>query len=76
VAAERAKTWEKDTETHQQRRITLDDQTLALLRAYLSTTLHRASQRHRLRVVGGRPDVLPHPDGSTWLKPDSVSTST
>ena len=28
------RTWEKDTKTHQQRRITLDPQTLALLKTY------------------------------------------
>ena len=34
IAQQGANTWEKDTKTHQQRRITLDPQTLALLRTY------------------------------------------
>jgi len=34
IAQDGAATWEKDTKTHQQRRIALDDATVALLRAY------------------------------------------
>lgn len=70
IAQRGGRTWEKDTKTHQQRRITLDPQTLALLRAY---------RVHCARRVGL--SEMPHdarifslsPDGSTWLKPDSVS---
>ena len=36
------KTWEKDTKTHQRRRIALDDQTLALLRGYYLRCRERA----------------------------------
>src|SRR4051794_3069827 len=36
--------WEKDTKTHQRRRIVLDAQTLALLRAYLHHRAQRAAQ--------------------------------
>lgn len=35
IAQRGGRTWEKETKTHQQRRITLDEATLALLRAYL-----------------------------------------
>ena len=45
IAQHGGQTWEKDTKTHQQRRIALDPQTLALLRAYL--VQQRASRRRR-----------------------------
>lgn len=72
IAQSGAKTWEKDTKTHQQRRITLDDQTLSLLRAYLRRCKERAA------ALGSElpPDAWVFslsPDGSTWLKPDSVT---
>jgi integrase len=35
--------WEKDTKTHQRRRIVLDPQTLALLRSYLELVRKRAA---------------------------------
>jgi integrase len=35
IAQTNSRVWEKDTKTHQRRRIVLDAQTLALLRAYL-----------------------------------------
>ncbi|WP_281424898.1 tyrosine-type recombinase/integrase [Pseudonocardia nigra] len=49
--------WEKDTKTHQRRRIVLDPQTLALLTAYLH---HRAAQAHcaRDRARSGRVRLL------------------
>src|SRR5262249_51326711 len=62
--------WEKDTKTHQQRRITLDEQTLVLLRAYRGHCARRAGlseMPHDARIFSLAPD------GSTWLKPDSVS---
>jgi integrase len=64
--------WEKDTKTHQRRRIVVDPQTLALLRAYL----------HHIALRAAALDIeLPEdsfvfsrsPDGSTWLKPSSVT---
>ena len=73
IVAQRSSTmWEKDTKTHQQRRIALDEQTLALLRAYRRRRLEQAgmlglSLAPEARVFSGSPD------GSTWLKPDSVS---
>jgi integrase len=71
IAQTGAKTWEKDTKTHQQRRITLDDQTLALLRAYLRRCKERAESVEVALPVDARVFSL-SPDGSTWLKPDSV----
>lgn len=66
-----ATTWEKDTMTHQQRRITLDPQTLALLRTYHARRVDMAA------AVGvGLPSdariFSPVPDGSEWVKPDTV----
>jgi len=67
-----ARIWEKDTKTHQRRRIVLDPQTTALL---------RASQQHVAARVVMLDIELPEdafvfsaaPDGSTWLKPDTVT---
>ncbi|WP_246127669.1 tyrosine-type recombinase/integrase [Amycolatopsis rhizosphaerae] len=70
IAQRGGRTWEKDTKTHQQRRITLDEQTLALLRAYREHCARRAEVSeisHDARIFSLSPD------GSTWLKPDSVS---
>jgi integrase len=72
IAQSGADTWEKDTKTHQQRRITLDDQTLAILRAYLRRCRERASSLGFKLPDSARVFSL-SPDGSTWLKPDSVS---
>lgn len=71
IAQQGATTWEKDTKTHQQRRITLDPQTLALLRKY---------QARRVEMAGSVGVDLPSdarifspvPDGSEWIKPDTV----
>jgi integrase len=71
IAQSGAKTWEKDTKTHQQRRITLDDQTLALLRAYLRRCNDRADALGFKLPANSRVFSL-SPDGSTWLKPDSI----
>jgi integrase len=64
--------WEKDTKTHQQRRLTLDEHTVTLLRE------HRASCERYAEQLGtalGRNSFVfsRSPDGSTHLLPDSVS---
>jgi integrase len=65
-----ARMWEKDTKTHQQRRITLDAQTLALLAAYR----HHCAVRADLDDMPGDARIFsPMPDGATWLRPDTVS---
>src|SRR5919199_6862534 len=71
IAQTGAKTWEKHTKTHQQRRITLDDGTLALLRAYLRRCRDRAEALD-FELPGNARIFSLSPDGSTWLKPDSV----
>jgi integrase len=48
IAEVGGQTWEKDTKTHQQRRIVLDPQTLALLRAFL---VHSAEQAAALEIA-------------------------
>jgi len=71
IAQRGGRTWEKDTKTHQQRRITLDADTVALLQAF---------RRHCAQRAGLGPEMplearifSSAPDGRTWLKPDSVS---
>jgi integrase len=71
IAQSGARTWEKHTKTHQQRRITLDDQTVALLRAYLRRCRDRAEALGFELPPKARIFSL-SPDASTWLKPDSV----
>ena len=66
------RTWEKDTKTHQNRRIALDAETVALLAE------HRERCRARAAAVGValRDDAFVFSlavDGSTHLRPDSVS---
>jgi integrase len=61
----------KDTKTHQQRRITIDDATAGLLAAYQRHCAKRADLGDEMP---GKARIFSNsPDGSTWLKPDSVS---
>lgn len=71
IAQDGAKTWEKDTKTHQRRRIALDEQTVALLRAYRVRCEERAALLGSTLVPEARL-FSRDPDGSTWLKPDSI----
>jgi integrase len=72
IAQINTRTWEKDTKTHQRRRIVLDVQTLALLRAYLQ---HCALGAASLGIELSQESFVfsAAPDGSTWLKPDTVT---
>jgi integrase len=65
------RTWEKDTKTHQQRRITLDAQTVALLGAYRRRCAERAG--FGTAMPGDARIFSLMPDGSAWIKPDTVS---
>jgi integrase len=72
IAQDNGRTWEKDTKTHQQRRITLDQATVELLRLY------RARSEQCAAVLGiALPDnarmFSRDPDGSTWPLPDTIS---
>jgi integrase len=70
IAQSGAKTWEKATKSHQQRRISLDERTVALLRSYREHCAERAG----LKTMAADARIFSlKPDGSTWLKPDSVS---
>ena len=71
IAQRGAETWEKHTKTHQQRRITLDDGTLYLLRAYRHRCADQADTLGVELPAEARIFSL-SPDGSTWLKPESV----
>jgi len=64
------KTWDKEIKTHQQRRITIDEQTMGLLVAYRRHCAERAG----VDDMPGNAHIFSYSlDGSTWLKPDSVS---
>lgn len=72
IAQDGRRTWEKDTKTHQQRRIALDAETVGLLRAYSQRCEADAAKVGTTIAKAGRifsPDV----DHSTWLKPSTVS---
>jgi integrase len=71
IAQQGANTWEKDTKTHQQRRITLDPQTLALLRTYHARRVGLAAVLN-LDLPSDARIFSPVPDGSVWVKPDTV----
>ncbi len=70
IAQRGKRTWEKDTKTHQQRRIALDAQTVALLTAYRR---HCAEQAGLDDMPGDGRIFSPLLDGSVWIKPDTVS---
>lgn len=54
IAQEGSATWEKDTKTHQQRRIALDETTVALLDAYRRACDHAASELDSALVPSSR----------------------
>jgi len=70
VSQRGGRTWEKDTKTHQQRRIALDETTFELL-----TTYRRAcAERVGVDDMSGQAFIFSGaPDGRVWLKPDTVS---
>jgi len=72
VAQTGARTWVKDTKTHQRRRISLDQQTVALLSAY------RDNAEKEIAQLGERLGPQAHifssdPDGARPLRPSSVT---
>jgi site-specific recombinase XerD/DNA-binding transcriptional regulator YhcF (GntR family) len=72
IAQDGAKTWEKDTKTHQQRRIALDADTVGLLRAYRQQCEADAAAVGGTIATDGRV-FSPSVDHTTWRKPSSVS---
>jgi integrase len=72
IAQDGTETWEKDTKTHQQRRITLDQTTVALLRAYLRQCEADAAELG-ITLSPGSCLFSSAPDHATWLKPGTVT---
>ena len=72
IAQHNTLTWEKDTKTHQQRRIALDANTTALLRAYRRSCEQDAAAAGVTIATDGRL-FSASIDHSTWLRPSSVS---
>jgi integrase len=72
IAQVGSRTWEKDTKTHQQRRIALDAQTLQLLELYRERRI-RAVSEMGLTLTDEARIFSRDPDARTWLLPDSVS---
>ena len=72
IAQRNTETWEKDTKTHQQRRIALDADTVSLLRAYWQECDKNAAAAGLTIPAAGRifSGDLVH---ATWLRPSSVS---
>ncbi len=72
IAQINTRLWEKDTKTHQRRRIVLDAQTLALLRVYLQ---HAAETAASLGIELAEDCFVfsPDPDHRTWLNPDTAT---
>jgi integrase len=72
IAQDGADTWEKDTKTHQQRRLAIDPETVAIL------TEHWDRCRSRAVLLGLTLDrsafvFSPDPDGQRHLKPSSLT---
>ena len=72
IAQEGSRTWEKDTKTHQQRRIALDATTVDLLRAYRRLCEEDAACIG-VRISESGRLFSASPDHSTWLVPSSVT---
>ncbi|GAA3220300.1 hypothetical protein GCM10017691_04470 [Pseudonocardia petroleophila] len=72
IAQQGTRTWEKDTKTHQQRRIALDDNTASLLRAYRQLCEQNAAAVDVTIAEDGRL-FSASLDHRVWLRPSSVS---
>ena len=72
IAQSGTKTWEKDTKTHQRRRITLDTTTVALLQAYRDSVEHDLAQLG-MAVTDEMYLFSTDPAHATWRRPSSVS---
>lgn len=72
IAQSATRTWEKSTKTHQQRRIALDSDSTALLRAYHDQRTREAASVGSQLPADGRV-FSPSVDRSTWHRPSSIS---
>ena len=72
IAQDGADTWEKDTKTHQQRRLAIDPETVAILTEHWDRCRSRAVL---LELTLDRSAFVfsPDPDGKRHLKPSSVT---
>lgn len=71
VAQDGGETWLKKTKTHQQRRITLDPETVLILRELHAEAVSRAGM-HGTALAKDSFVFSRVPDGSSYLLPDSV----
>ncbi len=72
IGQRNAETWEKDTKTHQHRRIALDAETVEILVDHRHRCTERAASIG-LSLVRDAFVFSLAPDGSTYLRPNSVS---
>jgi DNA-binding transcriptional regulator YhcF (GntR family) len=72
IAQQGTRTWEKETKTHQQRRIALDNNTASLLHAYRRQCEEHAAAVGSALAPWGRL-FSAEVDHHTWLRPSSVS---
>lgn len=72
IAQINTRTWEKDTKTHQRRRIVADPQTIALLQAYLQHVA-KAAAALDVEIAEGSFVFSGSPDHGTSLNPDTVT---
>jgi integrase len=72
IAQKNTRTWEKDTKTHQQRRVALDADTVSLLRMYQAQCEQNAAAVGVPIAADGRL-FSSSVDHSAWLRPFSVS---
>jgi len=72
IAQDNARTWEKGTKTHQQRRIALDEQSAALLQSYRTWSEQQAAALGTKLPADARvfSDGISH---AMWLKPSTVT---
>jgi integrase len=72
VAQSGTRTWEKDTKTHQRRRITLDEATIDLLRIYQAQVRSDLAQLG-MELTDDTYLFSRDPGRTAWLRPSSVS---
>ncbi|GAA1841058.1 hypothetical protein GCM10009836_20490 [Pseudonocardia ailaonensis] len=72
IAQQNTRTWEKDTKTHQQRRLALDSSTVGLLRAYKQRCIEEASALG-LELAPDSRVFSAAVDHSTWRRPSSIT---
>jgi integrase/DNA-binding transcriptional regulator YhcF (GntR family) len=72
IAQRNAETWEKDIKTHQQRRIAIDSDTVAILRAYLAARTEDAG-KVGMKIAKRGCLFSPSLDHAGWIKPSTIT---